>query len=123
VPSLSTITTKKDMLKLAKDTCVAKGVTTLTLPAKEGKRASDVPILISEIDPAVRAAQNRPTVPTCDELKEAWLVAMKGHDELKKLLECQLEAYLVNEVGGEFLWTPPYTPTLQPIEEFWGGGK
>jgi len=29
----------------------------------------------------------------------------------------------VNEVGGEFLWTPPYTPTLQPIEEFWGGGK
>ena len=21
------------------------------------------------------------------------------------------------------LWTPPYTPTLQPIEEFWGGGK
>ena len=22
-----------------------------------------------------------------------------------------------------FLWTPPYTPTLQPIEEFWGGAK
>lgn len=22
-----------------------------------------------------------------------------------------------------FLWTPPYTPSLQPIEEFWGGAK
>ena len=21
------------------------------------------------------------------------------------------------------LWTPPYPPSLQPIEEFWGGGK
>lgn len=25
--------------------------------------------------------------------------------------------------GSWMLWTPPYTPVLQPIEEFWGGGK
>ena len=25
--------------------------------------------------------------------------------------------------GFEILWTPPYCPPLQPIEEFWGSGK
>ena len=50
---------------------------------------------------------------------------MKNHADqgMRQLLGCKLERYLETELGAEFLWTPPYTPTLQPIEEFWGGGK
>ena len=29
----------------------------------------------------------------------------------------------MKQEGYEILWTPPYCPPLQPIEEFWGAGK
>lgn len=83
------------------------------------------------------AAKTRPTVPTSDELKEAWLAAVKGSNEYSHLLECKIERYLqdttkivdkTQPVGQTdrligILWTPPYTPSLQPIEEFWGCAK
>lgn len=101
----------------------------LTLPAKPGTRETELTVPISEIAADIaakkKAGKNRPRVPSGPELKEAWLNAMKTHPspEMRKLLGCRLEQYLVDELGAEFLWTPPYTPTLQPIEEWWGAGK
>jgi hypothetical protein len=141
VESLSTITTKADMLALIKRH--TPNLTHLQLPAKPGTRAAPLQVPITD---AVlqRAAKTRPAVPTGDELKEAWLAAVKGSDEYAHLLECKIERYLHDTAAivdktqslGEtdsheqsplrligFLWTPPYTPTLQPIEEFWGGAK
>ena len=141
VPSLSTITTKADMLALIRrDT---PNLTHLRLPAKPGTR--DAPLQIPITDAVLHnASKTRPDVPTGDELKEAWLAAVKGSKEYAHLLVCRIERYLQDTVRLVdktqplgltdahaqtplrligFLWTPPYTPSLQPIEEFWGGAK
>ena len=135
VKSLSSIDTKADMMKLINETLVnppipaVAPITQLTLPAKEGTREQAVSVPIAEIAADIaakkKATPNRPRVPSGPELKEAWLTTMQNHpsEAMRKLLGCKLEQYLVDELGAEFLWTPPYTPTLQPIEEFWGGGK
>ncbi len=57
-----------------------------------------------------------------EEMKAAFLSAMRADPEKKKLLECKIEQRL--EAGGHcVLWTPPYCPKLQPIEVFWAQGK
>ena len=119
---MSTITRKDQMHKLMQETLVEHGVTSITLPKKPGTREEDVVVPIAEIDPSDRAAKSKPRVPSMLEMKDCWLTEMKAHSTLKKMLECKLERF-VKDQGGQFLWTPPYTPTLQPIEEFWGAGK
>ena len=143
VKSLSSIDTKAEMMELINETLVNPPVrafggltgpkiapiTELTLPAKPGTREEPLSVPIAEIAADIaakkKATPNRPRVPSGPELKEAWLTTMQNHpsEAMRKLLGCKLEQYLVDELGAEFLWTPPYTPTLQPIEEFWGGGK
>ena len=135
VPSLASITTKKHMADLIENTLVkppiegVQPVTHLTFPVKTGTRDTALSVPISEItkdiEEGIRAAASKPRVPSGEELKEVWLQAMKNHADqgMRQLLGCKLERYLETELGAEFLWTPPYTPTLQPIEEFWGGGK
>ena len=124
VPSLSTISSKPSMLKLMQEH--SPQLTQLTLPKKKGVRANPRTVAIGQ-DMLQKATKNRPDVPTLDEMKEAWLSQMAAHPTLKAKLECKLENFLktegiVDETGG-FLWTPPYTPSLQPIEEFWAAGK
>ena len=43
-------------------------------------------------------------------------------DNHPEALECLVERCLKNE-GYDVLWTPPYTPDLQPIETYWAIGK
>ena len=142
VDSLSTITTKQKMLDLIREKTPL--FTHLTLPAKPGTRETATAYEIKDEWATLKAGKARPSIPGSDELKEAWLAAVKGHETYKELLECKIENYLIKEIAitdetmpiGEvddhptkplrligFLWTPPYTPTLQPIEEFWAGGK
>ena len=59
-------------------------------------------------------------VPNVDELKLAFLRWLKMHKP--ELLVDKLEKFLV-DLGHEVIWTPPYTPEIQPIENFWGEGK
>ena len=43
-------------------------------------------------------------------------------DNNPSALECKVERVLKAE-GFDVLWTPPYTPDLQPIEVYWAIGK
>ena len=52
-----------------------------------------------------------PFVPTLDELQVGFAA-----------LECKVEKVLKAE-GFDVLWTPLYTPDLQPIEVYWAIGK
>lgn len=67
-----------------------------------------------------RAGNNKPFVPTLDELKIGILNYLKH--QKPHLLECMVEKYLQDK-GHSILWTPPYSPDLQPIELFWAAGK
>ena len=67
-----------------------------------------------------RAGANRPHVATVQELQVAYLIWLRACKPSK--LECEFEA-LMKSHGYPILWTPPYCPKLQPIEEFWGVGK
>lgn len=67
-----------------------------------------------------KASSNNPFIPTTDELKEAMVRYMAEY--IPALLECKVERYL-SDRGHSIMWTPPYTPDLQPIELFWAAGK
>lgn len=67
-----------------------------------------------------RAGRNHPFVPNSEELKVGIIKYLK--ENKPHLLECKVEKYLY-ERGHEILWTPPYSPDLQPIELFWAAGK
>ena len=56
-------------------------------------------------------------IPTTDELKEACILEIKRmkDEEGTDLLKCAVQE-LLDEAGHELLWTPAYTPWLQPIE-------
>lgn len=54
-------------------------------------------------------------IPTIPELKEACILeCTENHPEL---LKCQIQKFL-EDAGHDFLWTPAYTPWLQPIETY-----
>jgi transposase len=59
-------------------------------------------------------------VPSSDELKRGllWYIAAN----YPELLECKVEK-VMREKKYSILWTPAYTPELQPIEMFWAAGK
>jgi transposase len=77
-------------------------------------------MLNGSVDVFDRASAKNPMIPTSDELKLAILNYLKVHN--KEVLECKVEQCL-NDRGHEVVWTPPYTPDLQPIELFWAAGK
>ena len=61
-----------------------------------------------------------PFIPTVHELQLGFASYLR--DNNPEALECLVERTLKNE-GYDVLWTPPYTPDLQPIETFWAIGK
>jgi hypothetical protein len=67
-----------------------------------------------------RACSSRPFVPSISELKEGLVEYFQ--EKNPGMLECKFEKYM-RELGHMILWTPPYTPALQPIELFWAAGK
>jgi hypothetical protein len=67
-----------------------------------------------------RSGLNKPFVPSLEELKVGLITYIKNNKP--ELLECQIEKTL-KERGHRILWTPPYSPDLQPIELFWAAGK
>jgi DDE superfamily endonuclease len=67
-----------------------------------------------------RPGKNKPFSPTVDELRIGILNYIKEHKP--HLLECKVEKEL-NSNQHEILWTPPYTPEMQPIELWWGAAK
>ena len=69
---------------------------------------------------AGRAGTNKPRIATVQELQVAYLLYLKMHCPEK--LECKFKALMKAE-GYTIVWTPPYCPKMQPIEEFWGVGK
>jgi transposase len=66
------------------------------------------------------ALSSTPFVPNIDELKLGLLLYIKKHHQ--DLLECEFEQ-VMKANGHVVLWTPPYSPDLQPIEMFWAQGK
>ena len=153
VPSLSTITTKTDMYKLMTEGASGSDAdrfpglpegATIPLPVVPGKREATLNVPISEAMLA-RAHAKKPEIPTLEEMKSGFLAAVKQDSGLKHHLECKLETFIAaenkkirpdielctdekptaNSYGWRsfMLWTPPYSPKLQPIEEFWGVGK
>jgi DDE superfamily endonuclease len=67
-----------------------------------------------------RSGSNKPFVPTIEEMKMGLLSYFKENN--LELLECKVESALEKR-GHKILWTPPYSPDLQPIELFWAAGK
>jgi len=148
MPSLSGLKNKKELYELmtrgAGDFPGLPEGATLTLPACEGKRAQAMTVTISE-EMLGTAHKSKPAIPTVDEMKLSFLDAVRADPNLKHHLNCKLEKCIAdhntsinphiqlcteenpqgNSLGwGSFmLWTPPYCPALQPIEEFWGAGK
>jgi transposase len=76
--------------------------------------------LNSGVDVFARASSKNPMIPSVDELKLAIIHYLSIHKP--EVLECQVEKFL-KERGHRILWTPPYSPDLQPIELFWAAGK
>ena len=61
-----------------------------------------------------------PFIPTLEELQVGFAEYLR--EKNPAALECKVESVLKSE-GYDVLWTPPYTPDLQPIEVFWAIGK
>ena len=61
-----------------------------------------------------------PFVPTLIELQLGFAAYLR--DNQPEALECLVERCLKDE-GYDVIWTPPYTPDLQPIETYWAIGK
>ena len=61
-----------------------------------------------------------PFLPTVEELQVGFASYLR--DFQPSALECKVEKALKQE-GYDVLWTPPYTPDLQPIEIYWAIGK
>lgn len=67
-----------------------------------------------------RASATKPRIANLDELKIAFVTYLKENSP--EALECIVEN-VFREKGYDILWTPPYSPDLQPIEKYWGAGK
>jgi len=148
MPSLSSMKTKKELYELmTKGAGAFPGLpegATLTLPVVEGKRPTALTVPVTE-EMLGTAHKSKPKIPSVEEMKLSFLEAVRADDNLKHHLNCKLEEFIAdhntrinpdmqlcteenataNHLGwGSFmLWTPPYCPALQPIEEFWGAGK
>ena len=72
------------------------------------------------LDVFERASARKPLVPNLVELRMAILNYLTIHNP--EALVCKVEQFLT-EKGHRILWTPPYSPDLQPIELFWAAGK
>ena len=150
IPSLSGVTKKAELVNLIRNGVEGATATngkftglpagaTIRLPAVEGKRDQPVDVPVHGADFARDAKKNLPNVPSILEMKTGFIEAIKADPQLSPLLNCKLEAFVAeqnaeinpdlkarssNWTGGSWmLWTPPYSPALQPIEEFWGAGK
>jgi transposase len=67
-----------------------------------------------------RSSSNKPFIPSLAEMKTGVVEYFREHRP--ELLECKFERFM-QEKGHLILWTPPYSPDLQPIELFWAAGK
>lgn len=117
IPSLSSKNTKPDMLALMQK----HGINQITLPALAGRRAAAIMCPVND-EMLQRASNAKPNVPTLGEMKNGFLGALRSIPEKRGLLDCKIERALKDE-GYELLWTPAYSPKLQPIEVFWAQGK
>ena len=77
-----------------------------------------IPFVPEEQKQTARAST--PRVATLEELKVAFVSYLKV--EKPDALKCIVEQ-IFKEKGHHILWTPPYSPDLQPIEKFWAAGK
>ena len=149
IPSLSGVTKKADVIDLIRNgvkgddpnrfTGLPAG-STIKLPIVKGKRDVAIDIDVHTTEMGIKASKGSPTVPTIPELKNGFLETLRADAILKEFLACKLEKFIHDKnteiapevtlkvEGGRdwdswMLWTPPYKPALQPIEEFWGAGK
>jgi DDE superfamily endonuclease len=76
--------------------------------------------LNNNVDVFIRALTRNPMIPTSEELLYSTLKYLAIYH--KELLECKVER-LLKQHGHKIVWTPPYSPDLQPIELFWTAGK
>jgi transposase len=67
-----------------------------------------------------KSSKSNPLIPTLEELKIGIILYFQKHNP--SLLECKVTK-LMSDHGHSILWTPPYSPHLQPIELFWAAGK
>jgi hypothetical protein len=67
-----------------------------------------------------RPTTNQPFAPAVNELRLGIVSWLKDHRP--DLLEC-IVTKTIEDAGHMIIWTPPYTPDLQPIKLFWGIGK
>jgi transposase len=67
------------------------------------------------------ASKLKADVPTVGELRFEFAERLRLHGDpaMRNLLNCKIEN-LLSSRGDDWVWTPPYTPTIQPIEIFWG---
>jgi hypothetical protein len=82
--------------------------------------ANKIKLLLDEENFCSRPTINNPFVPSLEELKIGIVEYL--HANQPELLECKVELAL-RERGHQILWTPPYTPEFQPIENYWSIGK
>jgi transposase len=83
-------------------------------------RGDTIELTFNKSDFMERPTINQPFIPTVHELRLGIVDYCKINNP--RLLECKVE-HIITEAGHSIIWTPPYTPELQPIELFWGIGK
>ena len=82
------------------------------------RNGQEVEVDLAALRKSKRGSKTR-SVPTNDELREELSRWLSNHPEHQT---GQLQK-LFDELGFELLWTPPYTPTVQPIELCWAHCK
>ena len=122
--SLPALKKKTDLFDLIKEV----GLTELTLRPTTEVRAPKrpAPVKIDTNDETryhicSTTSKTKKDVPTVEELRFEFAEALRLHkdEDMRILLDCKIES-LLSQRGDDWLWTPPYTPTIQPIEIFGG---
>jgi hypothetical protein len=81
--------------------------------------ANKIKLLLDEEIFCSKPMINNPFVPSLEELKLGIVEYL--HANQPDLVECKVELALRKQ-GHLILWTPPYTPEFQPIENYWSIG-